>query len=357
MKILAIIPLALLLSCASAPVSNNSESSDNNAWPEWLRNQPQAPSNANYNYIIRDGSGRTEEESMKNAIEKAHKEAASIIGKPLSETYGIRHGVRCYHHVEKNAYNHTVYILFKHQFRSIASGAKDDYNAPDGIKCALAPAGNNGASVEDNAAIGEKQGHLSHAIAGLRAAAEKFELAGNVKQKNEIMSDGKKMYGEINELQSELRNMNAVIGLDSTMEVVRDIYNKMRGSCIEHGKKAKLHWNPEQNSEYSELAFSKFSKGLDVQKSDCAHNGVSLIYKDGKPECKRQYGVFACSYRSNLSVASCEGNEYLLLKGEDLEGVKAKESEALDNLREKLVSADFWREWELELGKWRLECD
>ena len=351
MIILAIIPIVFLLSCASAPAVNN------DAWPEWLANHPQAPSNANYNYIVREGAGRTEEEAMKNALEKAHREAASIIGRPLGETYGIRHGIRCYHNVEKNIYNHTVYILFKHQIKSMASGAPDDYSNPDSIICKSAPIGNADKNTEEAAVIGEKQGNLLNAIAGLRAVAETFEAAGNIKQKNDVMSDGKKLYGEINELQSELRILNAVIGLDSTMEVARDIYNKMRASCIEYGKSAKLHWNSGQESEYSEMAFSKLSGSLDVQKNDCAGNGVSLVYKDSKPECKRQYGVFACSYRINLSIASCEGNEYLLLKGENAEGVKAKEGEALDNLKEKLIKADFWKEWEQELNKWRSKCD
>ncbi|MCL2282466.1 MAG: hypothetical protein FWC26_04030 [Fibromonadales bacterium] len=352
MIILAIIPIVFLLSCASAPPAGN-----NDAWPEWLANHPQAPSNANYNYIVRDGVGRTEEEAMKNALEKAHGEAASIIGRPLAETYGIRHGIRCYHHIEKNIYNHTVYILFKHQKKSMASGAQDDYSNPDGIRCKSAPIEETDKNTEEAAVIGEKQGSLLNAIAGLRAVAEKFESAGNAKQKNEVMSEGKKLYGKINGLQGELRTLNAVIGLDSTMEAVRDIYGKMRASCIEYGKSAGLHWSSEQNSEYSDLAFSKLSGSLDMQKNDCAGNGVSLIYKDSKPQCKRQYGVFACSYRSNLSIASCGGNEYLLLKGESAEGVKAKESDALDNLKEKLIKADFWKEWEMELNKWRSKCD
>ncbi|MDR2732300.1 MAG: hypothetical protein LBB36_03680 [Fibromonadaceae bacterium] len=355
MIILAIIPIVFLFSCASAPAVSNVN--NDASWPEWLANHPQAPSNANYNYIVRDGIGRTEEEAMKNALEKAHKEAASIIGRPLAETYGIRYGIRCYHHVEKNIYNHTVYILFKHQIRSMASGAQDDYNNPDGIKCKSAPIENAGKNTEEAATIGEKQGHLSYAIASLNSVVKKFESAGNVKQKNEVMNEGKKLYEEINKLQGELRVLNTVIGLDSTMETVRDIYSKMRASCIEYGKSAGLHWNSEQNSEYSNLAFSKLSGSLDVQKSDCANNGVSLVYKDSKPVCKRQYGVFACSYGSDLSIASCEGNEYLLLQGENVEGVKAKEDDALDNLKEKLARVDFWKEWELELNKWRLKCD
>ena len=351
MIILAIIPIVFLLSCASVPAVNN------DAWPEWLANHPQAPSNANYNYIVKDGTGRTEEEAMKNALEKAHKEAASIIGRPLGETYGIRYGVRCYHHIEKNIYNHTVYILFKHQIKSMASGAQDDYNNPDSIKCNSVPIGNADKNTEEAMVIGEKQGNLLNAIAGLRAVAEKFESAGNIKQKNEIMNEGSKLYVEINKLQGELRILNAVIGLDSTMEVARDIYNKMRASCIEYGKSARLHWNSEQENEYSEIAFSILSRNLDVQKNNCEGNGVSLVYKDSKPECKRQYGVFACSYRSNLSIASCEGNEYLLLKGENTEGVKAKENDALDNLKEKLIKADFWEYWGQELNKWRSKCD
>ncbi|MDR3002367.1 MAG: hypothetical protein LBU89_14040 [Fibromonadaceae bacterium] len=353
MVILALIPLVFLLSCASAPVSNNND----NAWPEWLRDHPRAPSNVNYNFIVRDGAGRTKEEAMKIALEKAHGEAASIIGKPLDKTYGIRYGIRCYHHVEKNVYNHTVYILFKHQMRSMASGARDDYNDPDGIKCKSAPVSSTDGSTENDAAIGKKQEHLLHTIASLRATAEKIELPGSPKQKNEIMNEGKRLYGEINELQGELRLLGAVIGLDSTMEVVRVIYDKMRGSCIEYGKNAKLHWSLEQNSEYSNLAFSKLSGSLGVQKSVCKDNGISLIYRGGKSECKRQYGVFACSYVSNLSISSCEGNEHLLLKGESVEGVKSKEDDALENLKEKIISANFWKKWEQELNRWRLKCD
>jgi hypothetical protein len=95
-----------------------------------------------------------------------------------------------------------------------------------------------------------------------------------------------------------------------------------------------------------------------MKKKDCEGNGISLVYKEEGPACRKEHSlVYVCPYKASLSIASCEGSEYSLLKSDNLEGVKPEEEYAIAQLKDKFNSANFWKEWDKELKEWRLECE
>jgi hypothetical protein len=121
-----------------------------------------------------------------------------------------------------------------------------------------------------------------------------------------------------------------------------------------------IYWKSEPRSRYSEIASGKISERINMQKSERKENGILLIYKE-ETKCKERHtkGLYECTYKANLSIKSCEINDF---PSDELRGIGSTEAKASNNLKNKLDTANFWEKWKqgvekcFKLGKQRLGC-
>jgi len=189
----------------------------------------------------------------------------------------------------------------------------------------------------------------------LEFSANAFIQAKHPKLKNEA-------WAKIQPLHNEFAKLKPIVeGLDKDkavpFEAVNALYNKARDAYLSYCQTAKLYWNPEQNNTYSETAFSKLSKNIKLLKSNCEGYGISLQYKNTGIKCEYA-GIYRCSYRPSLAIASCQGEEYRLLESpNNIEGLQKREEAAMETVNEKLGYESFWSEWEREIKQWRPQCE
>jgi len=118
---------------------------------------------------------------------------------------------------------------------------------------------------------------------------------------------------------------------------------------------AKIHWNPEKKTAYSDIAFSKLS-GMEMETSACKGKGISLVYNGSEAKCKYA-GVYQCVHKPSLRISSCYGEVYKPLESGNIEVYEKTEDVALETLQESLRNETFWKKWEQEIKQWRPKCD
>ena len=192
-----------------------------------------------------------------------------------------------------------------------------------------------------------------------RLVADSLEIAANAvlgaehpKSKNEAWQRTQKLWNEFARLQGLLDGFGSA--KTDWFDIANGIYAKAKEEHIAYCN-SKLHWMPEKGNSYSELALSTLSQNLKMEKSTCKGNGISLVYKNTEPECSRKFGLYNCSYKPSLSIASCEGTEYRLLEG-FAEGIHQKQELALEKLQSNLKAADYLKKWEQEIKEWSPIC-
>jgi hypothetical protein len=136
----------------------------------------------------------------------------------------------------------------------------------------------------------------------------------------------------------------------------KDIHDAVEDDYKDYCGAAKLHWNTEKETIYSELAFSKLSGSIKIEKSPCVGRGVSLAYKGSELECSVEFGLNTCFYAQSLSIRACDGTEYLQLKN-DAMGAHQKPEFALDKLQNNFKSVEFWNQWIQEIKQWSPQCE
>jgi len=171
------------------------------------------------------------------------------------------------------------------------------------------------------------------------------------KQKNDAWHKTQVLYNDFMRIQSLLEGWEVKSPYSAD-----EIYSKAREDYSNYCQTAKLYWNPERETLYSEIAFSKLSNGVKMEKSHCNSNGILLFYKGSEPECSVKFGLNTCSYAPELSLCACNGTEYLQLKNEAM-GVHQKHDFALDKLQDNLKTAEFWNQWMLEIKQWGPQCE
>jgi len=171
------------------------------------------------------------------------------------------------------------------------------------------------------------------------------------KSKNEAWHKTQMLYNDF----TRIRYLFESWGIESPYPAV-EIYSKARENYRNYCQTVKLNWNPEKETLYSGIAFSKLSDGVKIVKSPCNGNGISLFYKGSKPECSVKFGLNTCSYVSELSLRACDGTEYLQLKNEAI-GAHQKHDFALEKLQGNLKSAEFWNQWKQEIKQWSPQCE
>jgi len=191
-----------------------------------------------------------------------------------------------------------------------------------------------------------------------RLVADSLELASNTalnteypRQKNEAWRKTQTLYNEFIRIQYLLDGWEV-----KSPYLAEEIYSKTREDYKNYCQTARLHWNPEKETPYSEIAFSKLSGSIKIEKSPCDGRGISLAYKGSGPECSVKFGLNTCSYAHSLSIRACGGTEYLQLKS-DAMGVHQNSNFALEKLQDNLKSAEFWNQWIQEIKQWSPQCE
>ena len=191
-----------------------------------------------------------------------------------------------------------------------------------------------------------------------RLLADSIELASNIalntehpKQKNEAWQKTQVLYNDFMRIQRLLDGWEV-----KSPYLADEVYSKTREDYKNYCQAVKLHWNPEKETPYSEISFSKLSSGIKMEISPCDGRGISLAYKGSEPECSVKFGLNTCTYAHSLSLDACDGTEYMQLKGEAM-GVHQKPEFALEKLQGNLKSAGFWNQWINEIKQWSPQCE
>ena len=198
---------------------------------------------------------------------------------------------------------------------------------------------------------------LKPIAAALEFAANAAIDAKHPKDKSDAWQKTKPLWGEFMPLQVMIEGLDKEKA--ALFEPVAALYAKAKERYLDYCRTATLYWNPEAEEEgdfYSEIAFEKLSKKIIMEKATCKGNGISLIYLNTGHECKYA-GMFRCSHKPSMRIASCYGEQYHLLGNPNVETFQKVEEVALRKLHEKLEYESFWGEWEQEIKKWRPMCE
>jgi len=134
-----------------------------------------------------------------------------------------------------------------------------------------------------------------------------------------------------------------------------EIYSKTREDYKNYCQSVKVFWQDAGN-ECSKAVFAILSKKIKMEKSQCS-GGLNLNFNCSE-KCKPSSFGIECSYEPSLSIESCDGESYSLLKaqtpaaGSDM----YSEAKAKENLAENLPKATFFAEWEIETKKLVPQC-
>jgi len=188
----------------------------------------------------------------------------------------------------------------------------------------------------------------------LELVSRALQAAEHPKQKNEAWLRIQALWHEFIRIQNLLDGWE--INKSKLFDSANAAYSARRNEYVTYCQNAKLHWNPERETLYSEIVFSKLSGSIKMEKSNCTSMGISLVYKNSEPECMVKFGLNSCSYTQSLSLRSCDGIEYLQLKN-DITGAHQKQDFALEKLQSNLKSAEFWNQWIQEIQQWRPLCE
>jgi len=176
------------------------------------------------------------------------------------------------------------------------------------------------------------------------------------KHKNEAWQKTQMYYNNIVAIQNLLNGWG--VAKADYFDKASEIYSKTREDYKNYCQTFKMHWNPEQRNSYSEIAFSKLSGSIKMENTSCTGRGISLVYKEAKPECESHGGLYGCSYQPFLAITSCNGAELRLLQSPaPIKGFGQKEEIAVEKLQDKLKKENFWKEWEQEIKQWSPQCE
>jgi hypothetical protein len=170
------------------------------------------------------------------------------------------------------------------------------------------------------------------------------------KHKNEAWQKTQMLYNDFVRIQNLLEGW----GVKSPY-LVDEIYSKTREDYRNYCQGMKIYWQDTQN-ECSNAIFAAFSKNIKIEKSQCS-GGLNLNF-NCLERCKSSaYGI-ECSFEPSLSIESCGGQSYSLLKAQmpitttDM----YNEAKSREKMIENLTSAAFLNEWEKEIKEWIPKC-
>jgi len=329
-----------LLSCTKAPIA------------EWVDSYNELQPPPKYVYVMGEGFSDSEKGAKDSAYADALRKACAASGE------AVRRGAEVQCDLTRNKYEDIcppIAILCDYEYKAYTLIMyKQDFHASDQpkpiIKCGSRLKSSICSKVKRDPEIKTQLIELNQKTRDLEKIALEYEQEDNPKSKSEQWRKGRILHDSINEIQKKL-SVNAPSNNDA-----ESFYKRMHNSCLEYHKNSKMHWNPEQENIYSEIAFSKLSGGIKMEKSPCDDNGILLAYKNSEPECSMKFGLSTCYYTQTLSVAACDGTEYTQLKG-DAMGAHQKPDFALEKLQNNLKTAEFWNKWIQEIKQWSPQCE
>jgi len=190
-----------------------------------------------------------------------------------------------------------------------------------------------------------------------RLMADSLELASSTelntehpRQKNEAWRKTQMLYNDFLRIQHLLDGWEV-----KSPYTAEEIYSKTREDYKNYCQSVKVFWQDAGNK-CSEAVFAILSKKIKMEKSQCS-GGLNLNFNCSE-KCKSSSFGIECSYEPSLSIESCDGESYSLLKtktpaaGSDM----YSEAKAKENLAENLPKAAFFAEWEMEAKKWVPQC-
>ncbi|MDR2594122.1 MAG: hypothetical protein LBC87_05060 [Fibromonadaceae bacterium] len=183
--------------------------------------------------------------------------------------------------------------------------------------------------------------------------ADSLSLAANIalstkhpKHKNEAWQRTRMLWVEFMKLQKLLD----VLGVESPYPA-REIYAKTKADYENYCQNAKVFWQDAGN-ECSKTVFAMLSSKVKIEKSKCS-DGLKLSL-NCLEKCAVSSLEIECSINPSLSIESCGGEKYSMLKiKEPITGSHSQnKSLAMENLIENLSKAAFFGEWEKEIKEW-----
>jgi len=133
-----------------------------------------------------------------------------------------------------------------------------------------------------------------------------------------------------------------------------ETYAKAKEDYNNYCKNMKVFWQDAGN-ECSNTIFAVLSKKIKIEKSQCT-GGLNMKF-NCLEKCKSSaYGI-ECSYEPSLSIESCGGQSYSLLKAQPATGTDMNsEAKARGKLADNLPQTAFLNEWEKEINEWVPKC-
>ncbi|GBU24157.1 hypothetical protein R83H12_00785 [Fibrobacteria bacterium R8-3-H12] len=170
------------------------------------------------------------------------------------------------------------------------------------------------------------------------------------KQKNEAWRKTQMLYNDF----ARIQNMLEGWGVKSPY-LADELYSKAREDYRNYCQGAKVFWQDAGN-ECSNAVFAVLSKKIKIEKSKCS-GGLNMKF-NCLEKCKSySYGI-ECSYEPSLSIESCGGQSYSLLKTQTpaTSTDTYNEAKAREKLAESLTKAVFLNEWKKEIKEWMPQC-
>jgi hypothetical protein len=133
-----------------------------------------------------------------------------------------------------------------------------------------------------------------------------------------------------------------------------ETYLKTKENYRNYCQSMKVFWQDAGN-ECSNVVFAALSQKIKMEKSDCT-GGLNMKL-NCQEKCKNSsYGI-ECIYDPSLSIESCGGESYSLLKtGTPATGIDISNVKAREKLADNLPKAAFLSEWEKEIKEWAPKC-
>jgi hypothetical protein len=190
-----------------------------------------------------------------------------------------------------------------------------------------------------------------------RIAADSLELVSNMALNTEHPMHKNKAWHKTNMLWREFMRSKGLLenwGIESPYSV-DEIYSKTKEDYKNYCQDTKVFWQ-DAGDECSKSVFAMLSKKAKMEKSGCS-GGLSLNFNCYE-KCKSSAFGIECSFEPSLSIESCGGEKYSMLKTR--EPVIGNDAHSTGKAREKLLedlpNAAFLSEWEKELKEWVPQC-
>ena len=196
-----------------------------------------------------------------------------------------------------------------------------------------------------------------------RLVADSLVLAANValgtehpKRKNEAFARTQTLWNELARLQGIIEGFG--VEKLNAFNSANEIYSKAIDDYRAYCRNQKTYWE-DTESDCSKAVFSILSGKTKVEKAECqSENALKLKFACQEKCSPASFGGVQCVFEPSLSLESCGGESYSLLKTTEFpRGTNMHSAgKAKENLMEKLPSAGFFSEWEKELKGWMPQC-